>query len=391
MDDPAKYIIRATVTASGVVERNDVVGAVFGQTEGLLGNELDLRALQENGRVGRIDVDIQSAGGRSVGDLAIATDLDRAETAVLAAALETIERIGPARASVQVDRIEDVRAAKRREIVDRARELLAGGFEDVGLEGRDLVAAVREAVAPAEVITYANLPAGPGITTDEEIIVVEGRADVLRLLEFGITNVIGVEGTDVSDDIAQLTHERTTTAFFDGDRGGDLLLLELAQIGDIDFVTFAPQGRSVEDLTMAEVYDALARKVPYESDAEPELGVANSESISPKQSTAFLDHIADVIESESGRVRLLGPDWQQAASAEIGDVESLFESAENEIRAAIIDDVVDQQLIDMATRGGIPLVIARERGEFVKRPTDVRVLTAEEVRSRDIETEELSI
>jgi len=37
MKDTEKYLIHANIAADGVVERSDVVGAVFGQTEGLLG------------------------------------------------------------------------------------------------------------------------------------------------------------------------------------------------------------------------------------------------------------------------------------------------------------------------------------------------------------------
>ena len=54
--DPAttKYLIKAHIKADGIIEKSDVVGAIFGQTEGLLGDELDLRELQRSARVGRI-------------------------------------------------------------------------------------------------------------------------------------------------------------------------------------------------------------------------------------------------------------------------------------------------------------------------------------------------
>ena len=389
MDEPAKYVIRATVTAKGVVERNDVVGAIFGQTEGLLGDELDLHALQEADRVGRIEVDIESAGGRSTGEISIGTEMDRAETAVLAAALETIERVGPARATVTIDRIEDVRAAKRREIVDRARELLAAGFEDVGLGGQDLVAAVRRATSPAELTEYRGLPAGPSVAGAEELIVVEGRADVQRLLECGITNVLGVEGTGISESVAPLTEERTVTVFFDGDRGGDLLLLELAQMGDIDYVTFAPPGRSVEDLSMAEVTDALARKVTYDDD-----GTIEREEAGPNDDTGTLpslsDTVTDVIDVGQGDIRLIAEDGSPIASGDSGGFGELLDGIDANIWAAVIDDVIDQPIIDAAARHGLSLVIGRERGDFVKRPTGVRILTAEEISTEDGPTTALS-
>ena len=263
MQDSAKYLIHANIRASGVVERSDVVGAVFGQTEGLLGSDLDLRDLQESSKVGRIDVDIDSEGGRSFGTVTVASGLDRVETAVLAAALETIERVGPCRAELRVSNIEDARAAKRRELVDRAVELLAE-FDDRQLTSEELLAEVRQRAEVGDITDYEGLPAGPRVADSDAVIVVEGRADVRQLLGYGIKNAIAVEGTNVPDAVAELSRERTVTAFLDGDRGGDLILREFAQVGDVDYVAIAPNGESVEDLSREAVLDVLREKVPYE-------------------------------------------------------------------------------------------------------------------------------
>jgi len=261
MDDTAKYLIHARIAADGVVERSDVVGAVFGQTEGLLGDELDLRDLQQSSKVGRIDVEISSENGQSFGELTIATSLDKAATAVLGASLETIERVGPCRASIEVTSIEDVRAAKRRAVVDRAKELLATAFDETAISSEELLADVRESAQVEEITEYAGLPAGPSVTSSDAIIVVEGRADVLQLLSYGIKNAIGVEGTNVPDAVASLTAEKTVTVFVDGDRGGELILRELLQVGDVDYVVFAPADQSVEDLSREAVHGLLREKV----------------------------------------------------------------------------------------------------------------------------------
>ncbi|MFD1563443.1 DNA primase DnaG [Haloarchaeobius amylolyticus] len=268
MEDTSKYLIHADVTADGVVERSDVVGAIFGQTEGLLGDELDLRDLRQSGKVGRIDVEIASTQGQSHGQVTIATSLDKVETATLAASLETISRVGPCRADLEVREIEDVRAAKRKEVVDRAKELLQTGFDDSIMSSDEILAEVRQHVRVEDITEYEGLPAGPRVTDSDAIIVVEGRADVLTLLKYGIKNAIAVEGTSVPDAVAELTRHRTVTAFLDGDRGGDLILEELAQVGDIDYVAFAPANGSVEDLDHHEVFAALRNKVPYETVAE---------------------------------------------------------------------------------------------------------------------------
>ena len=265
MHDTAKYLVHADITAEGVVERSDVVGAVFGQTEGLLGDELDLRQLRDSAKVGRIDVEIDSENGQSFGQVTIATSLDQVETAILGAALETIDRVGPCRSAIEVRRIEDVRAARRREVVERAKTLLTEAFDDSVRSSRDLVEEVREAVRVEDVTAHEGLPAGPNVADSDAIVVVEGRADVLTLLRYGIKNAVAVEGTDVPDAVADLSRERTVTAFLDGDRGGELILKELAQVGSVDHVAFAPEGRSVEDLARREVMDALREKVPYDS------------------------------------------------------------------------------------------------------------------------------
>jgi len=277
MNDTAKYLIRATIAADGVVERSDVVGAVFGQTEGLLGEELDLRDLQDSSRVGRIDVSIRSENGQSFGEVTVASSLDKVETAILAASLETIDRIGPCGAAVEVTSIEDVRAAKRREVVERAKELVASGFEETSLGSNDVLEEVREAARIEGIVDYEGLPAGPRVDDSDAIIVVEGRADVSTLLACGIKNAVAVEGTNVPDAVASLTKSRTTTAFLDGDRGGELIRRELAQVGDVAYVAFAPPGESVEDLDRAAVFESLRGKAPYEavSDA-PDLQAAAS-------------------------------------------------------------------------------------------------------------------
>ncbi|WP_416840569.1 DNA primase DnaG [Haloferax sp. DFSO52] len=265
MDDTAKYLIHASISADGVVERSDVVGAVFGQTEGLLGDDLDLRDLQQSSKVGRIDVQVDSENGHSFGQMTIASSLDKVETAILAASLETLTRVGPCQAAIEVTNIEDVREAKRRMVVERAKELLTESFDDTVMTSTEILEEVKESVRVEDITEYHGLPAGPRVADSDAIIVVEGRADVLTLLRYGIKNAVAVEGTNIPEDVAALTQERTVTAFLDGDRGGELILRELSQVGDVDYVAFAPEDESVEDLGRSAVIRALRNKVPFSS------------------------------------------------------------------------------------------------------------------------------
>ena len=261
-----KYLIHAQINANGIVEKPDVVGAVFGQTEGLLSNDLDLKELQRTGRIGRIQVIIHSNSGRAKGEIVIPSSLDRIETAILAASLETINRVGPCEATIEVLRVEDVRAVKRQQVINRAKEIYMGMMETVSPESMKMIEEIRESMRVHEISEFGaeRLPAGPNVHTSDAIIVVEGRNDVLNLLKYGIKNTVAVEGVNIPPSVADLTKKRTVTAFVDGDRGGELILKELLQVGDVDYITRAPRGKEVEDLEKEEVLVALRDKAPTE-------------------------------------------------------------------------------------------------------------------------------
>ncbi len=257
----AKYIIKAEFVANGIVEKPDVIGAIFGQTEGLLGQELELRELQKSGRIGRIEVELKVENGKTYGTIEVPSSLDKAETAIVAAALETIDRVGPVEAKVKVVGIEDVRERKRMYIKERAKELLKEIIQK-GPDSAEMIDEVVKAVRMSEVVAYGpeGLPAGPSVDAADEIIIVEGRADVLNLLKHGITNVIALGGAKVPKTIVELCRRKTATLFVDGDRGGDLIIKEVLMAADVDYVAKAPSGREVEELTKKEIHKALRSK-----------------------------------------------------------------------------------------------------------------------------------
>lgn len=259
-----KYMVKAKLLADGIIEKPDVVGAIFGQTEGLLGDELDLRDLQKSGRIGRIEVDVISKNGKSEGIVYVSSSLDQVETAILASALETIDRVGPCRAGLKVIGIEDIRITKRQQVVERAKELLNDLIKQSKGKSADLTDSVRQSIQVEEITTYGkdHCPAGPNVKDSESIIVVEGRSDVLNLLKAGIKNAIAVEGTNIPETVQELSKEKVTTAFVDGDRGGELILKELFQVADVDFVARAPRAHEVEELSVKQLTKCLHNKIP---------------------------------------------------------------------------------------------------------------------------------
>jgi DNA primase len=396
--DTTKYLIRINLHAEGVVEKSDVVGAIFGQTEGLLGEDLDLRDLQRTGRVGRIDVQIASKKGETKGEILIASSLDRAETAILAASLETIDRVGPCVAHVSVEKIEDIRVTKRKMIVDRAKELLIDRFDEGSIDSTVLLDDVRDSLRIEKVseIGPDRIPAGPNVLDSDAIIIVEGRADVITLLRYGIKNAVAVEGTKVPAAIVDLCQTKTATSFLDGDRGGELILRELLQVADIDYAAFAPRGRSVEDLSRKEVTKSLRNKVPVEfvreqlaekppegrppkiPSPEPAQPVHEREGPSRKREApvrggySLRDHVDEV--SGHGLARFISPDFSVLAEVRAGDVERGLSAVKGDVTGIVADQVVDQRLLDQIAQKGIEFILARDFKGIIKRPLPLKLI-----------------
>ncbi len=255
-----KYMIYADFRAEGPLEKPDVIGAIFGQTEGLLGAEMEMRELQKEGKIGRIEVELETVDGKSIGKIKVPSALDKSETTIIAAALETIDRIGPTEAAIKVTKIEDVRGGKRDFIISRAKELLSG--LDEGGDFEDMSRTIKEDSRAAKIQEYGDEKLPAGDLSGNEIIVVEGRADVVNLLKNRVNNVIGMNGTKLPAEIAKLGEQKEITLFIDGDRGGKLIAKNVINNAKIVFVAVAPDGKEVEELTGKEILQALRKKVP---------------------------------------------------------------------------------------------------------------------------------
>ncbi len=258
-----KYQITAKFNADGPFQKPDVIGALFGQTEGLLGADMELRELQKEGKIGRIEVDLTTEGGKTTGEITIPTALDKTETTIIAASLETIDKIGPTDATIKITDISDVRGGKRDYIMERAKALLAG-IANEGMDSTEMETELRESTRISKAVEYGaeGLAAGPNIDAEKELIVVEGRADVVNCLKHGIKNVIGMQGTRFPKTIATLSETKELTLYVDGDRGGKLIAQNVCDNAKIVYIATAPDGKEVEELTGKELLMCLRKKVP---------------------------------------------------------------------------------------------------------------------------------
>jgi DNA primase len=261
-----KYSIIADFTAEGPFQKPDVIGALFGQTEGLLGSDMELRELQKEGKIGRIEVDLVTEGGKTTGEITIPSALDKTETTIIAASLETIDKIGPTDAKITIRDVSDVRGSKRDYIMERAKALLAG-ISNEGMDSTEMETELRESTRVSKAVLYGEegLAAGPNIDDEKELIVCEGRADVVNLLKYGIKNVIGMQGTRFPKTITTLGETKELTLFVDGDRGGNLIAQNVFDNAKVVYIAQAPDGKEVEELTQKELLMALRKKVPAAS------------------------------------------------------------------------------------------------------------------------------
>ncbi|HEV8289462.1 MAG TPA: DNA primase DnaG [Candidatus Norongarragalinales archaeon] len=439
--DTVKYMIKARFEIDGIIEKPDIVGAIFGQTEGLLGEELDLRELQKNGRIGRIEVEMQVRNGRTNGVILVPSSLDMVETSILAAALETVDRVGPCEARINTEKIEDSRNTKRKQVLDRAKNLLGSLMTDEMPESKELSEMVRESVKVAEITSYGEdkLPAGPDITRNNEIIFVEGRADVINLLKNGIKNSVAIGGANVGQTIARLGREKEVTVFLDGDRGGDIILRELQAATDIDFVARAPPGREVEELTRKELIKCLRARVPieeahssgmsqgYEQRPPRDTGASRERfpqrpaphSMPPRPSSMPMrPAVRAVSEVSVGNVTLT-PDAPMNAPAEpiavtaadypreVPALRSMLKELEGTLKARLLSDsgstvaevpirevmkalsesngvssvaldgIVTQRLVDMAEQKGVTFVAGIRAGNIAHKPAKTKIVLAE--------------
>ncbi|MBW2965936.1 DNA primase, partial [Candidatus Woesearchaeota archaeon] len=371
----------------------------------------ELRELQRSGRIGRIEVNVDTRSGKTKGDIIIPSSLDKAETSIVGAALEIIQRIGPCNAKIKVNDIEDVRVSKRSFVIERAKELLRQLTEKVLPDSQELADEVAYSVRVMELQQYGKdrLPAGPSIDDSDEIIIVEGRADVLNLLKHGIKNAIAMNGTSTPDTIKELTKKKIVTVFVDGDRGGDLIIKELLNVADLDYVTKAPDGKEVEEITKKEIHKALRGRITAEQ-AKMDLGTKSNgyqthqsfadrrpqrpamtrpaqprqttpmqrytrkttiPPLSTVQKTKFKSMLEDLIGTRGAY--LLDEKLTILGKVPISELGTTVKSLSSGIYAIVFDGIVDKTLLEIAEKANVSYMVAMD--SKITSVTKARILT----------------
>lgn len=364
-----KYMVRLRFNIEGVVEKADIIGAIFGQTEGLFGPEMNLNELQKSYKLGRIEINLDSREGKTHGEVLLPMSTDISTAALIAAAVESVDKVGPCGARFHLDAIEDVRSTKRKSIAERAKSIVKDWSSKVSSEGEEVLKDVMEAQKRGKLINFGKegLPAGVGIYTSDMVILVEGRADVINLLRAGIENCVAVEGAKIPESVAKLSREKNIIAFLDGDRGGDIILRELEQVARISKVVRAPNGREVEDLTPVEILDLLREVLPgAKREVIPEAKVGG----------AIADKVRELHPQIGGTLEavILNNEFQEVKKVPVSELIPALEGGDS-MRHVIFDGIVTQRLVDACSKVGVNTLVGHRVGSLTNRPEQLTIHT----------------
>ena len=376
-----KYNIYAKINLTGMAERPDVIGAVFGQTEGLLGPNLELRELQKAGRIGRIEVQLESKNGKSRGTILIPSSMSKSETALVAAAVETIDRVGPSESKIHVESIKDVRSTKRDYIMTRAKELLKE-LVNSQPDAQEMTVEISEDVRASDIESYGSdkLPGGPDFDNADEVIIVEGRADVLTLLKYGIRNTIALNGAKLPRSLPKLVRDKKITLFVDGDRGGDLIAKNLTKKLSINLTVKAPDGKEVEELTQKEILMALRGKNASKIARKPTKIITrrtpsnNSDEVSLPSDTTTLKELHDEIVGDGAAV-ILDEALQILGRVPVKELDSVLEELDG-AQAIVMDGKTSATIMRSAYKAGLKYIVASKKPT---RSTAVKVYTVDDL------------
>jgi len=349
-----KYHVKLSYEVDGLVERADIIGAIFGQTEGLLGPEMNLNELQRVSKVGRIEVIAKSTSNTTNGNAVIPMSTDIDTCALIAAGIESIDKVGPFDCKFTLDAIDDVRAAKKDDIVRRAKEIKQKWATKTVSEGETMLNDVHQGDS-GKLSTYgpSKLTCSSGVFNSKWIILVEGRADVINLLRAGYDNVLAIEGAKIDESIKELCSEKdTVVAFIDGDRAGGFILKELKSVVTLDYELQADTGVEVEELTpqrLSEILEPIADEIKNGKPA-PKLNSEDDKSIADMASKIF-PNLNETLEAVA-----LDGDQNEIFKVPISEVVSKL-SSQSGIKYLLLDGIITKRLLEGAKNAGIECVV----------------------------------
>lgn len=381
-----KYLIRANLVAEGTLQRPDVIGAIFGQTEGLLGADLEMRDLQQEGKIGRIEVQLEKVGRQTNGTIKIPTAVDQSETTLIAAAIETIDRVGPCDATIEIEKIEDVRGSKRDYIIERAKKLMMQ--IEGSTDSREIANEIKGSLRTGEIGEFGEDKVACGDLSGKEVVIVEGRADVVNCLKNNVKNVVAMNGTKLPRGISELSERKEVTLFVDGDRGGRLIAQNVVENAKVVYIASAPDGKEVEELTGKEILMNLRKKMKVADffrldrlakDAKGDNTARTvSAPVSNEEQREFTDEDKEKLKEAfkknvgSEKAAILNSDMEVVKYTAVRGLSGAFRRLESRAFAIAIDGTVTGSVLKASEEVGVKAIAAKN---FAATDTNIKLLS----------------
>jgi DNA primase len=225
------------------------------------------------------------------------------------------------------------------------------------------------------------------------------------LLKHGFKNAIAVNGTSAPKSIVELCKKKTATLFVDGDRGGDLIIKEITGMAEIDFVTKAPDGKEVEEITKKEIHKALRGTIAVEqakmeikdtngkpsmqrpqfdnrqkfnnkrndrNDNKRPLEPSRQIRISPEEKKTFKEMLEDLIGTRGAYV--LDSKLNILGKVPITELQTTIKSLKSGVHAVVFDGTIDRELVKVAERTTVRYIVAMD-SKVKQNETRITVLT----------------
>jgi DNA primase len=338
-----------------------------------------LKKLQKSGKLGRIDAELRTEDKKTVGTVVIPNNLDQPTAALLAATLESIERVGPYDARFKLIGVEDVREEKRKKIMERAKDIMQRWSASQRSEVIQMISQVGEVSDVGKIVSLAaDVEGGPEAEASDTLFLVEGRADLTTLLKAGVKNVVATNGVNIPQYVVNLTHKKKeVTVLADGDRVGDMIVRELLRRGaKIDYVSKAPQGHEVEEMRPIEILDLISRRVDVKSFLAASYAVAKP--VAPENLLNIMRTLKDRVK-ETFTAILLDEDGEIIEEIPVSQLFDRLSELDN-VAGVIFDGIISQRLLDLAQSKNLKIMVGERIGAVEKMPREIIVKTLDDLK-----------
>ena len=189
-----------------------------------------------------------------------------------------------------------------------------------------------------------------------------------------------MNGTNVPETIKSLSKHKIVTVFVDGDRGGDLIIKELMLNCELDYITKAPDGKEVEEITKKELHKAIRSKVtleqykldkgmpsmrkkeeeekPVEEEPKPKKTTKKKLEFSDEDKSSIREMADELIGSRGAY--LLDEKLEVMGKVPISELETTLAELESKVFLIVMDGEINEDNVVLAKKANVKCMVGKE-------------------------------